>query len=102
MGCSSIKEKLENEIIKLEIKKIEIQMEKYNQLQKLAKIENHEIRPNIIPDHIEPELSKEHKINIENSNDKKSAKLEKAILKKEKKVSIIKKRNSRKSKVKIN
>ena len=76
MGCSSIKEKLENEIIKLEIKKIEIQMEKYNQLQKLANIEKHEIRPNIIPVNIEPELAKE---------DKKSAKLDKAILKKEKK-----------------
>ena len=32
MGCASSKEKLENEIMELNIEKIEIQMEKYNQM----------------------------------------------------------------------
>ena len=32
MGCSDPQEKLENEIIKMNIEKIEIQMEKYKQM----------------------------------------------------------------------
>ena len=68
----------------------------------MSKIEKHEIRPNIFPDHIDSELTKEHNIYIKNSNDKKSDKSEKSNLKKEKKVSIIQKSYSRKSKIKIN
>ena len=45
-------------------------MEKYNELEKLSKIEKHKIRPSIIPDYIDPKFAKEHKIyfnnNIEN------------------------------------
>ena len=40
MGCSSSQEKLENEIMELNIEKIEIQMEKYNQMQLLGKNKN--------------------------------------------------------------
>ena len=40
MGCASSKEKLENEIMELNIEKIEIQMEKYNQMQLLGKNKN--------------------------------------------------------------
>ena len=36
MGCSSSQEKLENEIMELNIEKIEIQMEKYNQMKLLG------------------------------------------------------------------
>ena len=37
MGCSSPKEKLEEEIINMNINKIEIQMEKYKQMKLLGK-----------------------------------------------------------------
>ena len=40
MGCASSKEKLENEIMELNIEKIAIQMEKYNQMQLLGKNKN--------------------------------------------------------------
>ena len=33
MGCSSAKEKLENEMMKIQIRRLEIQMEKYNESQ---------------------------------------------------------------------
>ena len=36
MGCSDPQEKLENEIIKMNIEKIEIQMEKYKQMKLLG------------------------------------------------------------------
>ena len=87
--------------MKLQIQRIEIRMEKYKQLEKLAKIEKREIKPNIIPDYIDPKFANDHKIYIENSKDKKSEKSEKTNYSKEKKVSIIKRKNSRKSKGKI-
>ena len=74
MGCSTIKENLENEIMKLQIQRIEIQMEKYKELEKLSKIEKHKIKPNIIPDYIDPKFAKERQIYIKNSKDKKSEK----------------------------
>ena len=40
MGCASSKEKLENEIMELNIEKIEIQMEKYNQMKLLGQNKN--------------------------------------------------------------
>ena len=36
--------------MQMQIKRLEIQMEKYNELQKLSKIEKHKVKPNIIPD----------------------------------------------------
>ena len=59
MGCSTIKENLENEIMKLQIQRIEIQMEKYKELEKLSKIEKRKIKPNFIPDYIDPKFAKE-------------------------------------------
>ena len=52
MGCSSSQEKLENEIMELNIEKIEIQMEKYNQMKLLGQNKNtnqiKELQNNII------------------------------------------------------
>ena len=46
MGCSSSQEKLENEIMELNIEKIEIQMEKYNQMKLLGQNKNtNQIQP---------------------------------------------------------
>ena len=104
MGCSNTRENLENEIMQMQIKRLEIQMEKYNKLQKLSEIEKHKVKPNIIPDYILPKFSKEKKIHIKNSKDKKSDsdKSDKTNVGKEKKVTSIKKKDSRKSKVKMN
>ena len=84
MGCSTIKENLENEIMKLQIQRIEIQMEK------LSKIEKHKIKPNIIPDYVDSKFAKERQIYIKNSKDKKS---EKTNYTKVKKVNIFKRKN---------
>ena len=90
MGCSTIKENLENEIMKLQIQRIKIQMEKYKELEKLSKIEKHKIKPNFIPDYIDPKFAKERQIYIKNSKDKKS---EKTNYTKVKKVNIFKRKN---------
>ena len=94
MGCSNTRENLEYEIMQMQIKRLEIQMEKYNELQKLSKIEKHKVKPNIIPDYILPKFSKEKKIHIKNSKDKKSDsdKSDKTNVGKEKKVTSIKKK----------
>ena len=94
MGCSSAKEKLENEMMKIQIRRLEIQMEKFNELEKLSKIEKHKIRPRIIPDYIDPKFAKEHKIYINNNIENKTD------FTKEKKPKVVRKRNSTKSKSK--
>ncbi len=97
MGCSNAREKLEDQMMNLQIKRLEIQMEKYNQMKKLSKIEKHEIRQSFIPDYIDPNFAELHNFYIEKDSDKKTD------ITKEKRHTIIKKRlSSRKSKIKIN
>ena len=97
MGCTSVREKLENEMMNIQILRLEIQMERYNQLKKLSKLENHKINyVNVIPDYIDPNFAKEHNIYISNNIEEKEdcSKLNKEI--------IIKRSNTRKSKTKKN
>ena len=65
MGCSNPKEKIENEMLKMKMKRIELQMERYRELQKLKDIEGFERKPPIIPDYIDPKY-----INSKNKNNK--------------------------------
>ena len=53
MGCGNPKEKLEDEMMKLKISRIEIQMERYNQLQLLKGINGGELKTPKIPDYID-------------------------------------------------
>ena len=92
MGCSSQREKLENEMMNVQIMRLEVQMEKYNHLKRLSEIDNQKFEHiNVIPDYIDPKFAVEKKIYIKNNSDKKTDLTKK----------INKKRNSRKSKIKM-
>ena len=51
MGCSDPQEKLENEIMKMNMDKIEIQMERYKQM-KLLEEKSNNLNAKIIPDNV--------------------------------------------------
>ena len=53
MGCSDPKVKIESEIIKMKMDRVEIQMERQNQLKLLKDIDGCEIKVNKIPDYID-------------------------------------------------
>ena len=92
MGCSSQREKLENEMMNVQIMRLEVQMEKYNLLKRLSEIDNQKFEYiNVIPDYIDPKFAVEKKIYIKNNSDKKTDLAKK----------INNKRNSRKSKIKM-
>ena len=92
MGCSSQREKLENEMMNMQIMRLEVQMDKYNLLKRLSEIDNQKFEYiNVIPDYIDPKFAVEKKIYIKNNSDKKTDLAKK----------INKKRNSRKSKIKM-
>ena len=92
MGCSSQREKLENEMMNVQIMRLEVQMEKYNHLKRLSEIDNQKFEYiNVIPDYIDPKFAVEKKIYIKNNSDKKTDLAKK----------INKKRNLRKSKIKM-
>ena len=97
MGCSNPREKLENEMMEMQITRIEIQMQKYNQLKRLSQIENRKIDYiNIIPDYLDPNFARENKIDVADTTNKKIS------LTNEKKKINNKRRNSKKSKTKKN
>ena len=54
MGCGNPKEKVEDEMMKMKMKRIELQMERYNQLQLLKEIDGSVIKPPVIPDYLDP------------------------------------------------
>ena len=92
MGCSSQRENLENEMMNMQIMRLEVQMEKYNLLKRLSEIDNQKFEYiNVIPDYIDPKFAVEKKIYIKNNSDKKTDLAKK----------INNKRNSRKSKIKM-
>ena len=70
MGCSSAREKIEDEMMVYKLERMEIQMEKEKELKKLAEIEGHAIERHKIPDYIDPEFAKEKKLYEENNDDK--------------------------------
>ena len=57
MGCGNPKEKVEDEMMKMKMKRIELQMERYNQLQLLKEIDGSEIKPPVIPDYLDPKYT---------------------------------------------
>ena len=59
MGCGNPKEKIEDEIMKMKMKRTESQMERYNQLEKLKNLHGLEIKPSIIPDYIDGNFLRE-------------------------------------------
>ena len=53
MGCGDAKEKIENEMVKMKMERIEIQMERQKQLKLLKEIDGTEINIKKIPDYID-------------------------------------------------
>ena len=73
MGCSSTREKIEDEMMVYKLERMEMQMEKEKELNNLSEIEGHPIERNKIPDYIDPDFAKEKKL-YEELNDDKSKK----------------------------
>ena len=98
MGCSSAREKIEDQIMQIKLKRIEIQMERENRVKQLSEMEGRRIYYQKIPDYIDPKFAIEKNIfyDIELLN-----KLTKETLEKEKKIKtkkIIKNRSKNKKK----
>ena len=76
MGCSGAREKIEDKIMLLKLERMEIQMEKEKELNKLSEIAGHKIKPGQIPDYIDPKFAKEKNIydddDLDENNDKKT------------------------------
>lgn len=84
MGCGNPQEKLENEIMEMNINKIEIQTERYKQMKLLGekKIPNHENNPNLQNHNNKNDIiinnktnSNNNKVNILTKTSRKSLKL---------------------------
>ena len=68
MGCGNPKEKLEDEIMKAKMARIELQMERYNQLKLLKNNYGKEMQTPLIPDYIDPNFLKDFYLNRQNSH----------------------------------
>ena len=68
MGCGNTKEKIENEMMEIKIARIELQMERYKDLQLLKDMDGKEIKRSTIPDYIDQEFLKEKIIKINHLN----------------------------------
>ena len=62
MGCTSSREKIEDEIMKLKLVRMEIQMERENHINKLSEMDGKKIIYNNVPDYIDPDFAKEKNI----------------------------------------
>ena len=77
MGCGNPKEKVENEMIKMKMQRIQIQMERQNQLKLLRDIDGKELKFQKIPDYIDESC-------CENQDTKRNKKTESNSIKKRK------------------
>ena len=67
MGCGNPKEKVEDELMKTKLERIQVQMERVNQIKLLEEMTGEHIKTVKIPDYIEENTNK-NKINNENKN----------------------------------
>ena len=102
MGCSNSREKLENEMIKLKFQRVQIQMERKNQIKILEGLEKKKITEPVIPDFIslKPErpikkilTDTKNEKNKKKENKNKKDKKDKANIKDKKDKNDIKKRS---------
>ena len=69
MGCGSTREKLENRMLELKLKKIEIKKEREERIKDLERITGKPVKRDIIPDYIDSSNDKNEEINSENSSE---------------------------------
>ena len=60
MGCSSPQEKIEDQMMKIKLLRIDIQMERENKIKQLSEMTGNKITYNNIPDYIDPEFAKQN------------------------------------------
>ena len=53
MGCENTKEKIEDQMMKIKMARIDLQMERMNQLELLKSIDGHQFKAPPIPDYID-------------------------------------------------
>ena len=68
MGCGSPKEKIEDEMMKAKMERIEIQMERINQLHLLKNTYGKEIKTALIPDYIDINFLQDYLIKRQHSS----------------------------------
>ena len=56
MGCENTKEKLEDQMMKMKMARIEVQMERFKSLQLLKDMDGTELKTPIIPDYIDKDF----------------------------------------------
>ena len=93
MGCANSREKLENEMIKLKFQRVQIQMERKNQIKILEGIERKKITEPIIPDFISFQKEKPTKKILTETKENKSVDKKEKKSKKEKEKDDNKKRS---------
>lgn len=62
MGCGNTREKIENQIMEIKMARIELQMERYNQIEQLKGIDGQKISIPLIPDYIDNKFLKDYLI----------------------------------------
>ena len=62
MGCSSPQEKIEDQMMKIKLLRIDIQMERENKIKQLSEMTGKKIKYKNIPDYIDPEFAKQNYI----------------------------------------
>ena len=90
MGCGDMKEKIENEMVKMKMERVEVQMERKKQLNLLKEIDGCDIKLAKIPDYINLDSN----INQETKTRKKPNKLK---VRKSKSMKLIERRYSQKN-----
>ena len=68
MGSSSSREEIENKMILIKLKRMEIQFQKEEELKKLADIDGKAVKWTQVPDYIDPEFAKQKNLFMENCN----------------------------------
>ena len=67
MGCDNTKEKIEDQMMKIKMARIELQMERMNQLELLKKIDGHQFKAPSIPDYIDKKFLENYFSKMANS-----------------------------------
>ena len=69
MGCTTPKEKIEDQMMQIKLLRMEIQMERENKVNQLSQMEGRKITYQHIPDYIDPQFAAEKKIYYGNGTD---------------------------------
>ena len=69
MGCTSDREKIEDQMMQIKLIRMEIQMERENKINQLAQMDGRKIKYKNIPDYIDQKFAIEKKIYSDNNGE---------------------------------